>query len=98
MWEIVSVCECLDGRMVLRSVYYECRRNNWITWFIPSARVWTHRGRSSGCVCEPGYQVIPMTRRPGGFFAQPEHCQKLLLDVGSLQGPKDSCTSRADIC
>lgn len=33
-------------------------------------------------VCDEGYQVIPMTRRPGGFFAQPEHCQKLLLDVG----------------
>ena len=34
------------------------------------------------CVWDEGYQVIPMTRRPGGFFAQPEHCQKLLLDVG----------------
>ena len=36
--------------MVLRSVYYECRRNNWITWFVPSARVWTHRGSVAGCV------------------------------------------------
>lgn len=35
-------------------------------------------------VCDEGYQVIPMTRRPGGFFAQPEHCQKLLLDVGAV--------------
>ncbi|CBK20532.2 uncharacterized protein [Blastocystis hominis] len=73
---------CLTGprgsgkSMVLRSVYYECRRNNWITWFIPSARVWTHRG----------YQVIPMTRRSGGFFAQPEHCQKLLLDLHITSG------------
>ena len=39
------------------------------------------------CVWDAGYQVIPMTRRSGGFFAQPEHCQKLLLDVG----PLDSC-------
>ena len=30
-----------------------------------------------------GYQIIEMTRRAGGFFAQPEHCQKLLLDVSS---------------
>ena len=36
--------------MVLRSVYYACRRNNWITWFIPSARVWTHRGSLNVCV------------------------------------------------
>ena len=41
------------------------------------------------CVCEAGYQVIPMTRRSGGFFAQPEHCQKLLLDVGALCGGDD---------
>ena len=25
--------------------------------------------------------MIEMTRREGGFFAQPEHCQKMLLDV-----------------
>ena len=31
-----------------------------------------------------GYQIIEMTRRAGGFFAQPEHCQKLLLDVGVI--------------
>ena len=29
-----------------------------------------------------------MTRRAGGFFAQPEHCQKLLLDV-SLPAPSE---------
>lgn len=57
--------------MMLRSLYYYCRRNNWITWFVPSARTWTHYG----------YQIIEMTRREGGFFAQPEHCQKLLFDV-----------------
>lgn len=46
------ICECawVDRRMVLRSVYYACRRNNWITWFVPSARVWTHRGSISVCV------------------------------------------------
>ena len=41
---------CLSGprgsgkSMVLRSLYYYCRANNWITLFVPSARVWTHQG------------------------------------------------------
>ena len=67
--------------MILRSLYYFCRRNNWITWFVPSARAWTHKGTFFLSLSFPGYQVIEMTRRAGGFFAQPEHCQKLLLDV-----------------
>ena len=33
-----------------------------------------------------------MTRRAGGFFAQPEHCQKLLLDVRVLSPFPLSCT------
>lgn len=70
--------------MILRSVYYFCRRNNWITWFVPSARAWTHKGTLSLLFSLSGYQVIEMTRRAGGFFAQPEHCQKLLLDVPFL--------------
>lgn len=67
--------------MVLRTLYYYCRRNNWITLFVPSARIWTHQGIDIKRVCVIGYQVIEMTRREGGFFAQPEHCQKLLFDV-----------------
>lgn len=41
---------CLSGprgsgkSMVLRSLYYYCRANNWITLFVPSAHVWTHQG------------------------------------------------------
>lgn len=50
VWEIVEMVVGSECRMVLRSVYYHCRRNGWITWFIPSARVWTHRGRIDGCV------------------------------------------------
>ena len=68
-------------RMVLRTLYYYCRRNNWITLFVPSARIWTHQGISTARLWVLGYQVIEMTRREGGFFAQPEHCQKMLLDV-----------------
>ena len=30
--------------MLLRTLYYYCRRNNWITLFVPSARIWTHQG------------------------------------------------------
>ena len=41
-----------------------------------------------------------MTRRAGGFFAQPEHCQKLLLDVRlpvpSPAAPRDLGTPAAD--
>ena len=42
---------CLTGprgsgkSMVLRSLYYYCRCNNWITLFVPSAHTWTHKGR-----------------------------------------------------
>lgn len=41
---------CLTGprgsgkSMVLRSLYYYCRCNNWITLFVPSAHTWTHKG------------------------------------------------------
>ena len=41
---------CLSGprgsgkSMVLRSLYYYCRCNNWITLFVPSAHTWTHKG------------------------------------------------------
>ena len=50
VWQIVEVFVVSECRMVLRSVYYHCRRSGWITWFIPSARVWTHRGRIGVCV------------------------------------------------
>ena len=34
----------LTRSMLLRTLYYYCRRNNWITLFVPSARIWTHQG------------------------------------------------------
>ena len=40
-----GVSPLVTPSMLLRTLYYYCRRNNWITLFVPSARIWTHQGR-----------------------------------------------------
>ncbi|KAK8791162.1 hypothetical protein WA158_005793 [Blastocystis sp. Blastoise] len=56
--------------MCLENVYLHAKSNNWLTWKI-NARDITHND----------VYILPMSRREGHFFAQPELSSKLLNDL-----------------